>query len=415
MPPAKRAGTDPAEREFHDPDFRAGLHRLLACCHREASDADEVLATAARITDGDADSWLHEWTSTAGAVWATAVEADEHGRGSRALAHYRRAATYYAAALSRVLHSSEPDRQRDIWRRQRACWERVVDLTSGPAQRLAIPYDGTTLPGFFFPAPDAAAGEVRPLVIINHGGEDATSQAWFDGGAAAGERGYHWMTFDGPGQQAALFEQGLFLRPDWEAVLTPVLDAMLAQPAVDPGRIALIGIGVGGYLAVRALCFEQRVAAAVADPGVVDVSSCWSDLLPDTMRALLEAGDQTAFDREMHLMELFSPGIAATLRLRGEHHGPDNGSRFALYQRVRRYRLADEITRLRTPLLITGTATDDGQPGQSDRLYARLQGEKCLIELASEPGATPDDRRRAGARRDRLIYDWLDERLWFSR
>ena len=62
------------------------------------------------------------------------------------------------------------------------------------------------------------------------------------GGWAALERGYHAMTFDGPGQQAALFLQQLPFRHDWEAVLTPVVDAMVARPDVDPGRIALIGV-----------------------------------------------------------------------------------------------------------------------------------------------------------------------------
>jgi hypothetical protein len=34
------------------------------------------------------------------------------------------------------------------------------------------------------------------------------------------------VAFDGPGQQPAWFEHGIPFRPDWEAVLTPVLDAM---------------------------------------------------------------------------------------------------------------------------------------------------------------------------------------------
>jgi hypothetical protein len=42
------------------------------------------------------------------------------------------------------------------------------------------------------------------------------------------------MTFDGPGQQAALYEQGIACRADWEAVLTPVLDTLLARPVASP-------------------------------------------------------------------------------------------------------------------------------------------------------------------------------------
>ena len=139
----------------------------------------------------------------------------------------------------------------EIWRRGRACWEQVVDLMGG--ERVEIPYEDTTLPGFFFRAPDAAPGEQRPLVVVNNGSDGATSAMWSDGGAGAGERGYHWLAFDGPGQQAALFEQGLSFRPDWEAVLTPVVDAMSARDDVDSERLAVIGISQAGFWVPRAL------------------------------------------------------------------------------------------------------------------------------------------------------------------
>ena len=61
-------------------------------------------------------------------------------------------------------------------------------------------------------------------MIVNRGAGEPTSAAWTLGGAAAAERGYHWMTFDGAGQEAALVEHGLTARPDWERVLTPVID-----------------------------------------------------------------------------------------------------------------------------------------------------------------------------------------------
>ena len=38
---------------------------------------------------------------------------------------------------------------------------------------------------------------------------------------AACERGYNALTFDGPGQQSMLFDQGIPFRPDWEHVITP--------------------------------------------------------------------------------------------------------------------------------------------------------------------------------------------------
>ena len=119
------------------------------------ADLVDVVATAGRLADGDADSWLDEWMATSGSAWAQARAAERLEDRAGALARYRRAATYYALALRQVLHSSEPERELDIWRRQRACWEHVVDLSPVAGERLAIPYADATLPGFFFRAPDA--------------------------------------------------------------------------------------------------------------------------------------------------------------------------------------------------------------------------------------------------------------------
>ena len=96
------------------------------------------------------------------------------------------------------------------------------------------------------PAPCPAMSLPRPLVIMHNGAYGPTSAMWGLGGAAAAQRGYHWMTFDGPGQQAALHERRLFFRSDWEHVLTPVLDAVIARRDVDTGRIAAIGTGQAG-------------------------------------------------------------------------------------------------------------------------------------------------------------------------
>ena len=95
---------------------------------------------------------------------------------------------------------------------------------------------------------------------------------WAYGDDLADACSCHWMTFDGPGQQAMLYEQKVLCRPDWETVLSAVIDALLMRPDVDPSRIAAIGIGHGGYLVTRALCFEHRLAAGVVDPGIVDLT-----------------------------------------------------------------------------------------------------------------------------------------------
>lgn len=398
---------------FKHQDFQFGLEVALGCTYRQAADVGEVLATASRITDGDADSWVQEWTATAGASWTAGCLAQATGRRVSAVAHYRRAATYHATALYRISHATQlaPERELEIWRRQRECWERIVDLLPVPGERISIAYEDTALPAYFFRAPDSDPGERRPLVILNNGSDGATSQMWVHGGAAASERGYHWMTFEGPGQQATLYERGIPFRPDWEAVLTPALDTMLERSDVDPDRVAVIGVSQGGYWIPRALAFEHRLAAAVVDPGVIDVSTSWLEPLPNIMRKQLEQGDRTAFDREMHLAELFSPGTAATLRFRGNPYGANHNSRYDLYNTVCAYRLGDELQHINTPLLITDPQDEQFWPGQSRQLHDRIPGPTQLLPFTSAEGANRHCEPLACALRDARIFDWLDSYL----
>jgi hypothetical protein len=365
--------------QFATPDFQRALAMVLRAAERGAADSDDVLATAARIQDGDADSWVVEWLGTAGEAWAAA-------RGADPLRHLLRAATYYDAALELIEQSADADRGIDIWRRQRACWDRAANILGG--QRIRIAYEDTTLPGYFF----AAAHEPRPLVIMHNGSVGATSRMWALGGAAAADRGWHWITFDGPGQQAALVEQGLLARPDWEAVLTPVVDAMLARGDVAPDRIAAIGVGQGGFWLPRALAHEHRLAAAVADPGIVDVSAPWVAALSRRLREQLRSGDREGFDRDMHVALLFAPAAEASLRRHAAPYGL-NGSFAALYDALAAYRLTAEPASVTTPLLIT--EDDDRWPGQARELVERVAAPATL----------------APARREAVIFDWLASQL----
>ena len=71
---------------FDDDDFRRAFADVLGGARRGASDVGEALATAARIEDGDADSWVLEWVASAGAVRAAGNAALAAGHRDTALA-----------------------------------------------------------------------------------------------------------------------------------------------------------------------------------------------------------------------------------------------------------------------------------------------------------------------------------------
>jgi hypothetical protein len=173
----------------------------------------------------------------------------------------------------------------------------------------------------------------------------------------------------------------------------------------------VIGVSQAGYWVPRALAFEHRFAAAVADPGVVDVSTSWTDSLPHVMRKQLQDGQQSAFDREMHLAELFQHDTKTTLTFRGHPYGVQDGSRFALFRTVAEYRLGDEVDQITTPLLITDPEDEQFWPGQAQQLYDRLPGAKELVSFTAAEGANRHCEPMARALRDARIYDWLETYL----
>ena len=158
---------------------------MLGSAFRGYADVGEVLATAGRVGDGDADAWVREWCATAETLQAAAEQAAAAGHRVTARSAYLRACNYYSTGLYLITHSSQPERQHDIWLRHRSCWDKAVDLAAVPGERIEIPYEDTTLPGYFFRAPDAAPGEKRPLVVLNNGSDGPTSHSGLFGGCGS--------------------------------------------------------------------------------------------------------------------------------------------------------------------------------------------------------------------------------------
>jgi hypothetical protein len=271
-----------------------------------------------------------------------------------------------------------------------------------------VPYDGTTLPGYFFRS--GPADQPRRTLIYNNGSDGSVVGAWVHGIADALLRGWNAMTFDGPGQNAALVRQGLHFRPDWEHVVTPVLDHLTRRPDVDAQRIALLGGSQGGYWVPRAAAFEHRISAAVADPGVVDVSTTMLAQLPHAMVRLLDAGKRDRFDGEMAWALKVSPGTRHTLATRMRPYGTT--SPFDFFSAARAYVLtAEDAENIRCPVLVTDPEHEQFWPGQSRQLHDLLPGKATLMAFTEDEGADSHCEPVATGLRGERVFDWLDEHV----
>ncbi|MEV2274732.1 dipeptidyl aminopeptidase [Nocardiopsis sp. NPDC049922] len=394
-------------RFFDDDQFDYETRLALGAVYHRAADVGEILATAERITPGgDAEAWFTAWTDLARRVRARAELSAGRGHRVSAGEGLLRAARYFATALVSVDATEDPERLVPVFREHRDCFDRFAAAVEPPAERVDIPYEGDALPGFLF-GPPGRSGPL-PTLIVNNGSDGALTDVWSLAGAGAVARGYRVLLFDGPGQQSMLFLRGVPFRHDWENVVTPIVDFLHGRPDVDPERIALLGISQAGYWVPRALAFEHRIAAAVADPGVMDVSASWWRHFPREMRDLWEAGERDAFDR--YVLEGDDDPVArATWRWRAKPYG--HFAPFDLFTELARYTLSPVVDRVTTPLLITDPEGEGFWPGQSQQLYDALRGPRELVRFTADEGADLHCEPMGRAVFEQRVLDWLDERL----
>ncbi|VTU41423.1 Alpha/beta hydrolase family protein (plasmid) [Variovorax sp. PBS-H4] len=392
------------------PDSRDYTVRsLLGKTSRGCADAGEVLATLASVDPSDHRAWFDAWVALGRRIAAVAAASAAAGHRVSAARAYLRAATYFATAVSAVdgLDGDESPLL-PTFHEHRASWEGFVTTTAWPVERVDIPYEGSTMPGWFF-RPDTAAGPRRTLVVVN-GSDGSLSGLWAEAAEGALERGYNVLLFDGPGQQSMLFERDIPFRPDWGPVLTPVVDFLLARGDVDPDRLASYAISQGGYWLPQALTTEHRFAAAVADGGVVDVGRTWTSHIPHPVLAAYLKGDTAKFDREMNLG--FSvPGGKAQRRNWNFRARPYGITGFAAtLDQVRKYDLTAAAGHITTPLLVTDCEDEQFFPGQAAEL-AKLVPTAELITFTAQEGARFHCQPMARELTEQRVFDWLDEQL----
>ncbi len=393
---------------FKDESFNFQTEVALGATYHQAADVGEVLSTVERIRNGHAQSWVDQWSGTAERLAGEAAAGADAGQSRSAARQFLRVSMYYSLASSAADGTGDSTLFAGLWEKHRAAWDRFVDLGDLQAERIEIPYEGTTLPGYFFRS--GPVGEPRRTLIYNNGSDGPVTGAWVQGIADALDRGWNAVAFDGPGQNAALIRQHLTFRPDWEKVITPVVDHLLTRPDVDAGKIALLGVSQGGYWVTRSVAFEHRIAAAVVDPGVIDVSTVMFGQIPHFMVKLVDAGEQEKFDRDMDLALRLSAATRLTMAFRMRPYGTT--SPYEFYTAARAYALTDEVIgRITCPVLVTDPDHEQFWPGQSRQLYDKVPAAKTLIRFTEEEGADSHCEPVGNGIRGERIFDWLDQHI----
>jgi pimeloyl-ACP methyl ester carboxylesterase len=393
---------------FDDKAFSFQALRTAGHAAYGGADLGEVLVTCENIPDGDEGAWCRAWAATAERLHRIGGAALSAGHTVSARESLLRASNYYRTAdFFRVDDRDNDAESARLALRSRETFARAAELFDVPPKRQKIPYEGTSLPGYLFLADQS--GEPRPT-LIHHGGYDSTlEELYFMVGAGALRRGYNVLAFEGPGQQSVRREQGLVFRPDWEKVVTPVVDHALTLPEVDPAQLVLFGTSFGSLLAARATAFEQRISACVLHNGIHDFYE-----LP--MRAIAPfLGEWVADGRD----DVAGPALLATMVQSSQirwfvRHGMWVFGAKSPAEALRAcapYNLDGVAERIACPTLVLDAENDIVCHGEAERVHTALRSEKELMLFSSAEGAGEHCQEGAALRFHQRVFDWLDERL----
>jgi alpha-beta hydrolase superfamily lysophospholipase len=386
--------TDPARVLFRNPSYDGQLVRTLAAATVASADLGEAMATARQVGKLTGQSWYDAWSRAAARARSAAETAHAAGDQVTARHAFLRASEYYRQAYYFVRADLDDRRLQDGYRGHVSAFVAAAGLMDSPPEPARIPYEGTTLAGYLF-APDAT-GAARPTVVFPCG-YDSTAEAGWGNVPPALQRGYNVLVFEGPGQGQALYTQRLYLRPDFERVLSPVLDWLLARREVDTSRVVLIGRSFGGYLAPRAAAFDTRLAALVCDPAQPDMGA----RLPGGWVGRLAGPVVTAQSR-------ISAGRAEFFGARMAAHGVTSIEEY--FAELRRYTMLAHAAQISCPTLII-EADNDFAGGGGQALRDAMTAPAELVRLTAAEGA---DGHCGGLGQEvwaEVVYGWLRKSL----
>ena len=257
-----------------------------------------------RITSGlpSWDEWCSAWSAVAAEHEQLGRDALAEGRTISAGEHLSQAAVYFHFA--KFLFVNDLDQMRAAHERAVRCLDDALPYLDPPGRRVEIPFEGSRIVGVL----RQPAGPGPHPVMIMIPGLDSAKEELRSTEDLFLERGIATFSVDGPGQGEA--EYDLPIRGDWEVPGAAIIDHLITEPGLDPDRIGVWGVSLGGYYAPRVASGDERVKACIALAGPYSFADDWDSRpiltreafrvrskSPDLETARRKAGELTMADR----------------------------------------------------------------------------------------------------------------------
>jgi acetyl esterase/lipase len=239
-------------------NWMLGMGEVIGLSH------GEIFNALAEVKDGDPVSWREGFWREGNYLHQRACDFEVReqrtaaGQSSLAAAYAYRAGLQYADPTE----GSFAERVAGM----EAAFQHGCALLDVPLRAIEIPFEGTTLPGYYLELDQTA----RPTVLMIGGGDTFREDLFVFAGYPGWQRGYNVLMVDLPGQGKTP-AQGLHFRVDMAQPIGAALDWLQAHAAVPPEQIAIYGISGGGYFSAQAVAADPRLQAWIASTPIVDM------------------------------------------------------------------------------------------------------------------------------------------------
>jgi dienelactone hydrolase len=349
-----------------------------------------ILDAAKDGADAGTSLFMAQWAAMGEKLIDLADEDEARGRAFSAATKLERASLYLFNA-ERMQGHGHPGRV-ETYARARATFDRATRLGKLDRERVEVPLgtndSGGTMPALYTRAP----GEGPHPVVVYCNGLDSCKELlfWSRLPEALARRGISTLCVDQPGSGEALRLQGLPVDPHSENWASKAVNWLEAQPDVDPKRIGMTGISLGGHFAPRAVAYEPRFASGA----VWGANHNWREVQD---KRLKREGENPVPHYWAHVMWAF---------------GASDMDDFLV--RSAQMNLNGHMDRIKVPFLVTHGAHDRQiSAGYADDLYDQLinapRREKVIF-TAREGGVEHVGADNMSYGRD-CIADWFAETL----
>jgi dienelactone hydrolase len=383
-----------------DEDFDGQFRRTLQAAMRGSADLGEAFAVAARIQPGDFASWAREWQQVADRALREADESLNADDVAGARRGYLRASEYYRQAFFYARTDLDDPFLHSAYTAHVNAFRAAMPLLGGQTTIMELGGE-ITARGYLF-RPDAS-DTPRPTVIAPAGYDSTAESGYVLAVVSALEHDMNCLVFEGPGQGGVLFRDRIPFRPDYEAVMTPVVDWLLTQRGVDPDGVILLGRSFAGYLAPRAATAEHRICALVCDPAQYDFGAALRGRLGEAVWNRLQAGDPT-LEADLATM-VAEPHAANEYGWRMVAHGTSTLT--AYLRELSRFTLAGVADRISCRTLALEGEGDFAGTGQLQTFADALTAPVVTHRFTEAEGAGGHCEGLGQDRFDQFVYGWL--------